>query len=52
MNTRNTDRRKYGDDGTNNLIMPQKDALVIKLCVLDTNIKRVLIDSGSSVNII
>ncbi|XP_070014884.1 uncharacterized protein [Nicotiana sylvestris] len=39
-------------DDVDGLMLPHNDALVISLLIHDTNVKRVLIDPGSSVNII
>ncbi|XP_033512918.2 uncharacterized protein [Nicotiana tomentosiformis] len=39
-------------DDADGLIIPHNDALIISLLIHDTNVKRVLIDLGSSVNII
>ncbi|XP_070021996.1 uncharacterized protein [Nicotiana sylvestris] len=40
------------DEDADGVLSPHNDALVISLFVYDTNVKRVLIDPGSSVNII
>lgn len=42
----------FDDEDADDLIIPHNDALVISLLVHDTNVKRVLINPGSSVNII
>ncbi|XP_070018102.1 uncharacterized protein [Nicotiana sylvestris] len=42
----------FNDAYTDGVLIPHNDALVISLIVHDTNVKRVLIDPGSSVNII
>ncbi|XP_075087569.1 uncharacterized protein LOC142169585 [Nicotiana tabacum] len=42
----------FDDADSNGLMIPHNDALVISLVIHDTNIKRFLIDPGSSVNII
>ncbi|XP_009611708.1 uncharacterized protein [Nicotiana tomentosiformis] len=42
----------FDDEDADGLIIPHNDALVISLLVHDTNVRRVLIDLGSSVNII
>ncbi|XP_070005068.1 uncharacterized protein [Nicotiana sylvestris] len=42
----------FDDADANGMLSPHNDALVISLLVHDTNVKRVLIDPGSSVNII
>nr|XP_016436126.1 PREDICTED: uncharacterized protein LOC107762296 [Nicotiana tabacum] len=42
----------FDDEDAYNLMIPHKDAQVISLLVHNTNVKRVLIDSGSSMNII
>ncbi|XP_075078906.1 uncharacterized protein LOC142164634 [Nicotiana tabacum] len=42
----------FDDADTDGLLTPHNDALVISLLAHDTNVKRVLIDPGSSVNII
>ncbi|XP_070003459.1 uncharacterized protein [Nicotiana sylvestris] len=42
----------FDDTDTEGIITLHNDALVISLLVYDTNVKRVLIDPGSSVNII
>ncbi|XP_070005248.1 uncharacterized protein [Nicotiana sylvestris] len=42
----------FDDADTDGVLSPHNDALVISLLVHDTNVKRVLIDLGSSVNII
>ncbi|XP_070010518.1 uncharacterized protein [Nicotiana sylvestris] len=42
----------FDDTDTEGVMTPHNDALVISLLVHDTNVKRVLIDSGTSVNII
>nr|XP_016482621.1 PREDICTED: uncharacterized protein LOC107803420 [Nicotiana tabacum] len=42
----------FDDAGANGELTPHNDALVISLLVHDTNVKQVLIDPGSSVNII
>nr|XP_009620732.1 uncharacterized protein LOC104112502 [Nicotiana tomentosiformis] len=42
----------FDDEDADGLIIPHNDALVVSLLVHDTNVKRVLIDPGSSVNII
>ena len=42
----------FDDADTEGVTTPHNDALVISLLVHDTNVKRVLIDPGSSVNII
>ncbi|XP_070028852.1 uncharacterized protein [Nicotiana sylvestris] len=42
----------FDDADTEGVMTPHNDALVISLPVHDTNVKRVLIDPGSSVNII
>ncbi|XP_070028906.1 uncharacterized protein [Nicotiana sylvestris] len=42
----------FDDADADGMLTPYKDALVISLLVHDTNVKLVLIDSGSSVNII
>ncbi|XP_070002271.1 uncharacterized protein [Nicotiana sylvestris] len=42
----------FDDADTEGVMTPHNDALVISLLVYDTNVKRVLIDPGSSVNII
>ncbi|XP_009794173.1 uncharacterized protein LOC107817125 [Nicotiana tabacum] len=42
----------FDDEDTDGLMIPHNDALVISLLVHDTNVQRVLIDSGSSANII
>ncbi|XP_009785901.1 uncharacterized protein [Nicotiana sylvestris] len=46
------DNIMFDDEDTDDLIIPHNDTLVISLRVHDTNVKRVLIDPGSSVNII
>ncbi|XP_009618243.1 uncharacterized protein [Nicotiana tomentosiformis] len=46
------DNITFDDEDTDGLIIPHNDALVISLLVHDTNVKRVLMDPGSSVNII
>ncbi|XP_070019647.1 uncharacterized protein [Nicotiana sylvestris] len=46
------DSIKFDDADANDVLIPHNDALVISLLVHDTNGKRVLIDPGSSVNII
>ncbi|XP_019241695.1 PREDICTED: uncharacterized protein LOC109221682, partial [Nicotiana attenuata] len=42
----------FDDADAEGLLTPHNDALVISLLIYDTNVKRVLIDPGSSVNII
>ncbi|XP_070031970.1 uncharacterized protein [Nicotiana tomentosiformis] len=42
----------FDDEDAYGLMIPHSDALVISLLVYDTNVKRVLIDPDSSVNII
>ncbi|XP_070043948.1 uncharacterized protein [Nicotiana tomentosiformis] len=42
----------FTEKDTNGLLLPHNDALVISLNVLDFKIKRVLVDPGSSANII
>ncbi|XP_070037874.1 uncharacterized protein [Nicotiana tomentosiformis] len=42
----------FTEENTDILLLPHKDILVISLIVLDFNIKRVLVDPGSSANII
>uniref|UniRef100_A0A1S4BRU1 Uncharacterized protein n=1 Tax=Nicotiana tabacum TaxID=4097 RepID=A0A1S4BRU1_TOBAC len=42
----------FDDADTEGVMTPHNEALVISLHVYDTNVKRVLIDPGSSVNII
>ncbi|XP_070045812.1 uncharacterized protein [Nicotiana tomentosiformis] len=42
----------FDDAYADGLMIPHNDALVISLLIHDTNVKRVLIDPGSSVNII
>ncbi|XP_070055375.1 uncharacterized protein [Nicotiana tomentosiformis] len=42
----------FDDVDADGLMIPHNDALVISLLIHDTNIKRVLIEPGSSVNII
>ncbi|XP_070025477.1 uncharacterized protein [Nicotiana sylvestris] len=42
----------FDDANTDGVLSPHNDALVISLLVHDTNVKRVFIDPGSSVNII
>ncbi|XP_070005051.1 uncharacterized protein [Nicotiana sylvestris] len=42
----------FDDADADGVLIPHNDALVISLLVHDTNVKRVLIDPGSSVNII
>ncbi|XP_070018112.1 uncharacterized protein [Nicotiana sylvestris] len=42
----------FDDADANGVLTPYNDALVISLLVHDTNVKRVLIDPGSSMNII
>ncbi|XP_070009726.1 uncharacterized protein [Nicotiana sylvestris] len=42
----------FDDADADGVLTPHNDALVISLLVHDTNVKRVLIDPGSSVNII
>ncbi|XP_070009515.1 uncharacterized protein [Nicotiana sylvestris] len=42
----------FSEKDTEGVMTPHNDALVISLLVHDTNVKRVLIDPGSSVNII
>ncbi|XP_070040885.1 uncharacterized protein [Nicotiana tomentosiformis] len=42
----------FDDEDAYSLVIPHNDALLISLLVHDTNVKRVLIDPGSSVNII
>ncbi|XP_070022487.1 uncharacterized protein [Nicotiana sylvestris] len=42
----------FDDANADGVLTPYNDALVISLLVHDTNVKRVLIDPGSSVNII
>ncbi|XP_070026651.1 uncharacterized protein [Nicotiana sylvestris] len=42
----------FDDADADGMLTPHNDALVISLLVHDTNVKRVLIDPGSSVNII
>ncbi|XP_070014892.1 uncharacterized protein [Nicotiana sylvestris] len=46
------DNITFDDADADSMIIPYNDALVISLVVHDTNVKRVLIDPGSSVNII
>ncbi|XP_009613512.1 uncharacterized protein [Nicotiana tomentosiformis] len=46
------DNITFNDADADGLIIPHNDALVISLLVHDTNVKRFLIDPGSSVNII
>ncbi|XP_070029994.1 uncharacterized protein [Nicotiana sylvestris] len=42
----------FDDADVDGVLTPHNDALIISLLVHDTNVKRVLIDPGSSVNII
>ncbi|XP_070010570.1 uncharacterized protein [Nicotiana sylvestris] len=42
----------FDDEDADDLIISHNDALVVSLLVHDTNIKRVLIDPGSSMNIV
>ncbi|XP_070007681.1 uncharacterized protein [Nicotiana sylvestris] len=42
----------FNNEDVDGLTIPHNDALLISLLINDTNIKRVLIDTGSSVNII
>ncbi|XP_070005987.1 uncharacterized protein [Nicotiana sylvestris] len=46
------DNITFDDTDADGVLSPHNDALVISLIVHDTNVKRVLIDPGSSVNII
>ncbi|XP_075082240.1 uncharacterized protein LOC142166795 [Nicotiana tabacum] len=46
------DNITFDDEDVDSLMIPHNDALVISLPVHDTNVKRVLIHPGSSVNII
>ncbi|XP_070002971.1 uncharacterized protein [Nicotiana sylvestris] len=46
------DNITFDDTNTDGVLTPHNDALVISLLVHDTNVKRVLIDLGSSINII
>ncbi|XP_070055249.1 uncharacterized protein [Nicotiana tomentosiformis] len=46
------DNITFDDADADGLMIPHNDALVISLLIHDTNVKRVLIDPGSSVNII
>lgn len=42
----------FTEEDADGLLLPHNDALVISLNVLDFKIKRVLVDTGSSANII
>ncbi|XP_070007716.1 uncharacterized protein [Nicotiana sylvestris] len=46
------DNITFDDADADHMLTPHNDALVISLLVHDTNVKQVLIDPGSSVNII
>ncbi|XP_070008010.1 uncharacterized protein [Nicotiana sylvestris] len=46
------DNITFNDADVDGVLTPHNDALVISLIVHDTNVKRVLVDLGSSVNII
>ncbi|XP_070008218.1 uncharacterized protein [Nicotiana sylvestris] len=46
------DNITFNDADADGVLTPHNDALVISLIVFDTNVKQVLIDPGSSVNII
>ncbi|XP_075092326.1 uncharacterized protein LOC142172574 [Nicotiana tabacum] len=46
------ERIMFDDEDADGLIIPHNDALVISLLVHDSNVKRVLINSGSYMNII
>ncbi|XP_070004362.1 uncharacterized protein [Nicotiana sylvestris] len=46
------DNITFNDADVDGILTPHNNALVISLIVYDANVKRVLIDSGSSVNII
>ncbi|XP_070016951.1 uncharacterized protein [Nicotiana sylvestris] len=46
------DNIAFDDTDVDGILSPHNDALVISLIVHDTNVKRVLVDPGSSVNII
>ncbi|XP_070028767.1 uncharacterized protein [Nicotiana sylvestris] len=46
------DNITFDDADADGVLIPHNDALVISLLVHDTNVKRVLIDPGSSINII
>ncbi|XP_070028648.1 uncharacterized protein [Nicotiana sylvestris] len=42
----------FDDEDVNDLMIPHNDTLVMSLLVHDTNVKRILIEPGSSMNII
>lgn len=50
--TLNGNNITFDDDDTNSLMFSHHDALVIKLCILDSDVKYILIDVGRTVNII
>ncbi|KAL2497780.1 Retrotrans gag domain-containing protein [Abeliophyllum distichum] len=48
----NTEKFSYSEEDTSHVLQPHSDALVITMPVSGVNIHRILIDDGSSVNVL